>query len=97
MNRLLENKITIVTGAGRGIGRVIADQMAQDGAIVYVNDLQLGDMEEWARDCGKRNNTKVVPIAFDVSDSAALKAGLMSVYKTERIVYPIMSWARGTS
>lgn len=83
MAKLLENKVTIVTGAGRGIGRVIAEQMAQDGAIVYVNDLQLGDMEEWAKDCSMRNNTKVVPVAFDVTDSSALKAGLMSVYKTE--------------
>lgn len=83
MDRLLENRVTIVTGAGRGIGRFIAEQMALDGAIVYVNDLQLGDMEEWAKDCSLRNKTKVVPVAFDVTDSSALKAGLMSVYKAE--------------
>ncbi len=80
---MLENKVVVVTGAGRGIGRVIAEQMAQDGAIVYVNDLVLGDMEEWAADCSSRNNTKVAPVAFDVTDSSALKAGLMSVYKAE--------------
>lgn len=83
MGKMLENKVVVVTGAGRGIGRVIAEQMAQDGAIVYVNDLVLGDMEEWAADCSSRNNTKVVPVAFDVTDSSALKAGLMSVYKAE--------------
>ena len=44
--KLLENKIALITGAGRGIGRVIAEQFAQDGATVYVNDLQIGDMEE---------------------------------------------------
>lgn len=79
----LENKIAIITGAGRGIGRVIAEQFAKDGAIVYANDLQLGDMEEWASDCAQRYATKVTPLCFDVTDSAALKAGLMSVYKTE--------------
>ena len=81
--RLLENKIAIVTGAGRGIGRVIAEQFAQDGAIVYVNDLQIGDMEQWAKECSERNQTKVVPTCFDVTDTQALKSGLMSVYKTE--------------
>ncbi len=83
MRQLLENKVALITGAGRGIGRVIAEQMAQDGAIVYVNDLVLGDMEEWAVDCSSRNKTKVVPVSFDVTDSSALKAGLMSVYKAE--------------
>ena len=34
--KLLENKIALITGAGRGIGRVIAEQFAQDGAIFYV-------------------------------------------------------------
>lgn len=80
---LLKDKVALVTGAGRGIGRVIAEQFAQDGATVYVNDLQPGDMPEWAEDCSKRNGVKVVPVCFDVTDSAALKAGLMGIYKAE--------------
>lgn len=81
--KLLENKITLITGAGRGIGRAIAEQFAQDGAVVYINDLALGDMEEWACNCSERNRTRVIPICFDVTDSSALKAGLMSIYKAE--------------
>ncbi len=69
--KLLENKVCVITGAGRGIGKVIAEQFIADGAIVYVNDLKEPEVE------GAK------PIAFDVTDSTALKTGLMQDYKAE--------------
>ena len=71
MSKLLENKVTLITGAGRGIGRVIAEQFIEDGAIVHANDLQEFDLP------GAKT------ICFDVTYSTALKAGLMSIYKAE--------------
>ena len=42
MERLLENKVCLVTGAAKGIGRTIAESYAKDGAFVYANDLKEG-------------------------------------------------------
>ena len=39
MNRKLENKVAIVSGSGRGIGREIALKLASEGASVVINDL----------------------------------------------------------
>jgi NAD(P)-dependent dehydrogenase (short-subunit alcohol dehydrogenase family) len=39
---MLEGKVAVVTGAGRGIGRAIAAMMARHGARVVVNDIGTG-------------------------------------------------------
>ena len=80
---MLNNKIILVTGSARGIGKCIAKQLANDGAIVYVNDLDVASLFEWTKEWNNENHTMLKPLDFDVTDSTALKNGLMTIYKAE--------------
>ena len=62
----LRGKVALVTGAGRGIGRGIALRLAQDGADVVVNDVNLENVNKVAEEI-KLLGRKSLAIVADVS------------------------------
>jgi 3-oxoacyl-[acyl-carrier protein] reductase len=63
----LENKVAIITGASRGIGKVIAEQVAKLGAKAICVSRSLADIEKVAEGINKLDFTAIA-IACDISD-----------------------------
>ena len=62
----LENKVALVTGAGRGIGKAIALRFSEEGARVVVNDIDLSYAESIAKRL-KKMGREALAIKADVS------------------------------
>ena len=62
----LEGKVTLVTGAGTGLGAAIARRFREEGAEIVVNDVSVQGAETVAKE------TDGYALVADVSDSAAV-------------------------
>ncbi len=67
-------RIALVTGAGSGIGKAIAAQLAAEGACVVVADIDLDRAKQTAGELGTTD--VAVGIRVDVTDAASVQAGM---------------------
>src|SRR5665647_523496 len=73
----LENKISLVTGAGAGIGRAIAEKLASEGATVVVTDVNGESAAAAAAEIGRG----AISYEVDVTDNAGVAAMVADVLR----------------
>jgi len=70
----LTDKVAVVTGGAQGIGRAIAQALAQQGAHVVVADLQEEKAEATAREISANTGRRAIAVKVNVADSASTQA-----------------------
>lgn len=77
MTERLRGQIGVVTGAGRGIGRVMAASLAAEGMSLLVLSRTGAEVRALADELMASYDVKVLPAAIDVTDAAAVDRVVM--------------------
>lgn len=77
-SNMLDQKICLVTGCNRGIGKAIALTLANAGGIVYANARREDSIDYFCETSGK-----IIPVYFDVTDTDAAKKAIMRIKKEQ--------------
>ncbi|HOE32244.1 MAG TPA: glucose 1-dehydrogenase [Smithella sp.] len=98
MQLSLENKVALVTGGSRGIGRAIALGLAKSGADVVIASRKIGDLENVAGEI-KSLGRKCLPVATHIGrleeiknlvDKAAAEFGRIDILVNNAATNPTM-------
>jgi pyridoxal 4-dehydrogenase len=91
----LQNRVAIVTGAGQGIGRAIAEKFSQEGASVVVADINPDTATKTAADIGGLAHTVDVSSEEQVAGlvSAAISQyGKVDILVNDAAIVPFVPW-----
>ncbi len=96
MSAVLQDRVAVITGAGQGIGRAIAERYAAEGAKVAVIDIDGARANEVAAAINERGGT-AIGVANDVSSRESVDAAAAHVTEALGTITILVSNAGVTS
>jgi 3-oxoacyl-[acyl-carrier protein] reductase len=75
----LKDRVAIVTGAGKGIGKAIAEELFKEGALLALFDIQYDLIDEFAKQLDSSGNN-IIAIKADVTNEKEIKDAMEQVF-----------------
>ena len=80
---MLENKVCLITGASKGIGKAVLEVFADNNAIIYANARNEGDLDDVLK-VFENAQVEIIPVYFDVTDFDAIKSCILQIKKRHK-------------
>ena len=82
---MLKNKNVVITGCNRGIGKIILEVFAQNGANIFACcRTKDNEFEQFIEEMKKKHDVDIYICDLDLSDSKSIKEAAKSIFKIDK-------------
>jgi NAD(P)-dependent dehydrogenase (short-subunit alcohol dehydrogenase family) len=79
----LSNKVALVSGSGRGIGKAIAEELAKEGCTLFLNDNDEGALEKAFLEIKEKTSSKnIYKLCSDLIATENIKVAIGDICRT---------------
>jgi len=77
---MLKNKVALITGANRGIGKAIALKFAENGSNLILESRQTGNLNSLKKELEKEYDIEVMNVHFDIKDPLSTREAFKVIH-----------------
>ncbi|XFA99094.1 SDR family NAD(P)-dependent oxidoreductase [Candidatus Izemoplasma sp. B36] len=85
--RMLKNKVSLITGCNRGIGKAILELYAQNGSKIYAHSRKKNeDFVEFLNHLSEKYDVEIIPVFWDLTDYNEMKIFFRKLVKSKEYI-----------